>query len=49
MQDPQVAATAKRYGIGRVPAVVIDGKLADCCKSGAIDIGVLKTMGLGAP
>ncbi len=47
MKDPKVAAAAKGYGIGRVPAVVIDGKLADCCKSGAIDIGVLRGMGLG--
>ncbi len=48
MKDPSVAADAKRYGIGRVPAVVIDGKLADCCKSGGIDMSVLRGMGLGA-
>lgn len=48
MKDPAVAAEAKRYGIGRVPAVVIDGKLADCCKSGSVDLAVLRTMGLGA-
>ena len=47
MKDPQVAAQAKKYGIGRVPAVVIDGKLADCCKSGGVDIAVLRSMGLG--
>lgn len=35
-------------GTGRVPAVVIDGKLADCCKSGGVDLAVLKSMGLGA-
>jgi hypothetical protein len=49
MRDPQVAADAKRHGIGRVPAVVIDGKLADCCKSGGIDMNVLRKMGLGSP
>jgi len=48
MKDPNVAADAKKYGIGRVPAVVIDGKLADCCKSGGVDLGVLRSMGLGA-
>lgn len=47
MRDPTVAADAKKYGIGRVPAVVIDGQLADCCKSGAVDIDVLRGMGLG--
>lgn len=47
MKDPKVAADAKKYGIGRVPAVVIDGKLADCCKSGGVDLSVLKSMGLG--
>lgn len=49
MKDPSVAADAKRYGIKRVPAVVIDGKLADCCASGGIDIDTLRSMGLGSP
>ncbi len=31
MRHPAVAARAKSYGIRGVPAVVIDGKLADCC------------------
>lgn len=47
MKDPTVAARAKQLGINRVPAVVINGKLADCCSSGAIDVEVLRTMGLG--
>ena len=29
MHDPAVAAAARSYGIRRVPAVVIDGRLAD--------------------
>jgi len=49
MKDPSVAADAKRYGINRVPAVVIDGKLADCCTAGAINIDTLRSMGLGSP
>ena len=49
MQDPAVAAEAKTLGIQRVPAVVIDGKLADCCAAGAIDLEVLRGMGLGSP
>lgn len=47
MKDPKVAARAKQLGINRVPAVVINGQLADCCSSGAIDVEVLRTMGLG--
>jgi hypothetical protein len=31
MHDPQVSDRAKGLGIRSVPAVVIDGKLADCC------------------
>lgn len=49
MNDPAVAAQAKQYGIKRVPAVVIDGKLADCCAGGGIDMGVLQSLGLGQP
>jgi glutaredoxin 3 len=49
MRDPKVAADAKRHGIKRVPAVVIDGKLADCCAGGGIDLDALRAMGLGAP
>ena len=49
MRDPAVAADAKRYGIKRVPAVVIDGKLAECCAVGGIDMDVLRSLGLGSP
>ena len=31
MRQADVAARAKRYGVHRVPSVVIDGKLAACC------------------
>jgi hypothetical protein len=47
MSDPAVAARAKQLGIHRVPAVVIDGKLADCCATGPVDLDVLRSMGLG--
>jgi hypothetical protein len=49
MSDPAVIEDARRYGIQRVPAVVIDGRLADCCATGTIDIGVLRSLGLGQP
>jgi hypothetical protein len=47
MKDPKVAARAKQLGIHRVPAVVINGHLADCCATGAVDVDVLRSMGLG--
>ena len=31
MHDPGVAMAARGYGIRSLPAVVIDGQLADCC------------------
>ena len=49
MMDPHVAALAKGYGITHVPAVVIDGKLAECCRHGGIDMNELRAMGLGQP
>lgn len=48
MNDPAVAADAQRYGINRVPAVVMNGKLADCCATGSVNIELLKGLGLGA-
>lgn len=30
--DADAAAKANEYGITRVPAVVVDGRLADCCR-----------------
>lgn len=47
MNDPAVAAEAKKHGIHRVPAVVIDGQLAECCATGEVDLRVLRSMGLG--
>lgn len=41
-------ARAKDHGIHRVPAVVIDGRLADCGPTGAVDLTVLRRLGLGA-
>lgn len=43
----EVAKRAKSLGISRVPAVVIDGKLADCCASGQVDVATLQAAGLG--
>jgi glutaredoxin len=48
MKDPEVASRAKSLGIKSVPAVVIDGKLAECCVGGP-DESTLKKAGLGQP
>lgn len=47
MNDPVVSSRAKGLGIKSVPAVVIDGQLADCCAGRGPDIEALKAAGLG--
>ena len=42
MLDARSLARAERFGIRSVPAVVIDGKLASCCKGRGVDLRVLK-------
>ena len=47
MNDPQVADRAKVLGIRSVPAVAIDGKLADCCSGRGPDESSLRAAGVG--
>jgi len=47
MNDPNVASRAKGLDIKSVPAVVIDGKLADCCSGRGPDEATLRAAGLG--
>ncbi len=49
MNDPRVASRAKSLGIRSVPAVVIDGQLADCCAGRGPDEATLRSVGLGQP
>ncbi len=49
MHRPAVARRAKELGIVRVPSIVIDGKLAECCSGQGPDEAVLKAAGLGQP
>jgi glutaredoxin len=49
MKDRNVASRAKSLGIRSVPAVVIDGTLADCCAGRGPDEATLRTLGLGQP
>jgi len=47
MKDPNVSNRARGLGIRSVPAVVIDGKLADCCAGRGPDEATLRAAGLG--
>jgi glutaredoxin len=49
MNNIDVAKRAKQFGIRVVPAVVIDGQLAECCSGSGIDEQVLKLAGIGKP
>lgn len=48
MRTPGAQAKAKKYGVHRVPAVVVNGRLADCCASGPVDVATLQRLGVGA-
>ena len=47
MNNPDVAAKAKQYGVMSVPAVVINGKLAGCCAGTGPQEATLRPEGLG--
>jgi len=49
MHDANVASRARGLGVRSVPAVVIDGKLADCCTARGPDEATLRAAGLGQP
>jgi glutaredoxin 3 len=49
MKDTAVANRAKSLGVRSVPAIVIDGKLADCCTGQGISEPALRAEGVGQP
>ncbi len=49
MNDHQVVARARELGIRSVPAVVIDGELAECCLERGPKEATLRAHGLGRP
>ena len=49
MHDSAVVQRARTLGIRSVPAVVIEGKLADCCAGRGPDEATLRAAGLGVP
>lgn len=48
MRDTAVQAKARQYGINRVPAVLVNGKLSECCQQNAVDADTLRSLGLGS-
>jgi len=47
MRTEAAKAKAKKYGIKRVPAVVVNGQLAECCRQGGVDMGTIQRLGVG--
>ena len=49
MQDNEVYLRANSIGVHRVPAVIVDGKLVDCCAGRAPTEQDLRAAGVGIP
>jgi glutaredoxin 3 len=49
MKEPETMERARQLGVQSVPAVAVNGKLADCCAGRGIDKKVLQDAGLGKP
>ncbi len=49
MNDKDVTKRAAVLGIRSVPAVAINGKLADCCAGRGVDENTLRAAGVGKP
>jgi glutaredoxin len=47
MNDREVTARAMQLGIRSVPAVAVNGKLADCCAGRGVNEETLRTAGIG--
>jgi glutaredoxin len=47
MNQEETAERARGLGIRTVPAVVVDGRLAECCRRGGVNESDLRTAGVG--
>ncbi|MDX8410255.1 MAG: glutaredoxin domain-containing protein [Mariprofundaceae bacterium] len=47
MHDPRVAKRAKELGVRSIPAVAINGRLAECCAGRGLNESALRAAGLG--
>lgn len=48
LQDGEGKAEAEKYGVTRVPTVVVNGKVAGCCRTGSVNAEDLRAAGVGA-
>ena len=46
MNEESVLQRAKKLGISRVPAIVIDGEIAECCQGKAPSESILRASGI---
>jgi glutaredoxin 3 len=49
MHDAKVAARARSLGVKSVPAVAVNGELADCCANRGPNENALRAAGIGTP
>ena len=49
MNDTEVVARAAKLGIRSVPAVAVNGKLAECCAGRGVNENALRAAGIGQP
>lgn len=49
MVDPEVASSARQLGVRSLPAVVVEGRLAECCAGRGPDEASLRAAGVGQP
>ncbi|MCO6414008.1 MAG: thioredoxin family protein [Thiogranum sp.] len=49
MHDTEVAARSAELGVRSVPAVAVNGKLAECCAGRGVDENTLRAAGIGQP
>lgn len=45
--DGEAVRRARGYGVNAVPAVVVDGRLAECCTRSTVSEAVLREVGVG--
>lgn len=48
MRDRAMAERAKHYGVKSVPAIAVNGQLAECCKGTGVTASALRAAGVGA-
>lgn len=49
MSEPEVSRRAEELGVQSLPAVAINGSLAECCQGRGVTEGALQSEGIGEP